>query len=513
MQISRRQIAIGLVAFLLLSWIGGTAALFLFIKHKKGYDAIEVTDILLPWKWDDLRPKWGDHFVDKGIELRDQGQWDQAFYFLRVGISKAPSNLEGRLALADLLFQANDVTQAVKVLEAGLDYAEKQEDFWAKMIQFLQYYQADKEIIRILSRGLEEDLLPESQMNVATSALAKAYFHQAQYEDARALIQDSNAISNQLIRCQILWDQGLQSLAVQNLESINRMFPNQREVVPLLTRYYNESGEKEKALRLARLTYLGNPYSIGAAVNYFRVLGEGAESEIDKFLARVPEIYDNQDALFLLVNFLSEAGFVEKLNEVIDQAGPDFANSPLVWFLGVESMVNAGEFDAAAKLLENPAESVNSLIPLHRILFQSLSLTTYFAQGATDKGRVAMQQLFVSGHIRPATLLRLTRKLVELEQPEEAHRVAQFLLNQNPGNQAAMAELIRIDLMTDRTSQVISQSQPMVENKTMPYELMKELIVYLSSDRQLYHTEGAELVKQMLDTLTPTRKQELLEVL
>lgn len=513
MQISRRQIAIGLVGTLLLSWLGASGSLFLFIKHKKAYEAIEITDILFPWNWDDLRPKWGDYFVEKGIEMRDQGQWAQAFYFIRVGISKTPRNLEGRLALADLLFQANDVPQAVKVLEAGLDYAEKEEDFWAKMIQFLQYYQADKEIIRILSQGLDQGLLPDAQLEAATSALAKAYFHQAEYENASALIQDSNSISNQLIRCQILWDQGLQSLAIQNLETLNRMFPNQREVVPLLTRYYNESGDKDQALRLARLTHLGNPYSIGAAVNYFRILGKEAQPEIEKFLIRMPEIYENQDALFSLVNFLSEAGFVDMLNQVIENADSGFENSPLVWFLRVESLINGEKFDAAEKLLENPPETVNSLIPLHRILFQSLSLTTYFAQGADDKGRMATQQLFASGHIRPATLLRLTRKLVELEQPEEARRVVQFLLKQNPGNQSALAELIRIDLMTDRTSQVISQSRAMVENKTMPYELMKELVIYLSRDRQLYHTDGAELVRKMLDTLTPTRKKELLEVL
>ena len=513
MQISRRQIFLLLFGFLLLSWLGASAALFLFIKHKKGYQAIEVTDVMLPWNWDDLRPKWGDYFIEKGIGLRDEGQWDQAFYFIRVGVAKSPTNLEGRLALADLLFQANDVTQAVKVLEGGLEHAVKQEDFWAKMIRFLQYYQADKEIIRILGRGLGEDLVPDNQTETATSALAKAYFHQGQYKEAVELIKDSSTISNQLIHAQIDWDQGLQSLAVQKLESLNNMFPNQREVVPLLTRFYNESGEAEKALGLARITYLGNPYSIGAAVNYFRILGDEAPAEIDRFLVRVPEIYDNQDALFLLANFLSETGLVDQLHTVIEEAGPGFGQSPLVWFLRVESLVNGEQFDAAAELLENPPDSVNQLVPLHRILLQSLSLTTYFAQGADDKGRLAMQQLFVSGHIRPATLLRLTRKLIEIDQADEARRVVQFLLKQNPGNQSAMAEQVRIDLMTNQTARAIAQSKSMVDNKTMPYGLMKELIIYLASDRQLYHSEGASLVEQMLETLTPTRKRELLEIL
>ena len=162
---------------------------------------------------------------------------------------------------------------------------------------------------------------------------------------------------------------------------------------------------------------------------------------------------------------------------------------------------------------KTPPENINNLIPLHRILFQSLALTTYYAHGQDDKGRLAMQQLFVSGHIRPATLLRLTRKLIELDRPEETGRVVQFLLKQNPGNQSALAELIQIDLRTQRTAQAIAQSRSLIENKTMPYQLVEELVTYLVEDRQLYNAEGAELVEQLLDALTPSKKRQLLEVL
>ena len=135
-----------------------------------------------------------------------------------MGVSKSPANLEGRLALADLLFQSNDVIQAVKVLEAGLEHARQDEAFWEKMIRFLQYYQADQEIIRILERGLKEGLAPSSQAETASAALAKAHYHQAQYQQALEITKASSTISNQIVRSQIHWDQGLESLAIQKLE-------------------------------------------------------------------------------------------------------------------------------------------------------------------------------------------------------------------------------------------------------------------------------------------------------
>jgi tetratricopeptide (TPR) repeat protein len=513
MQISPRKIGGILLGALVLFLLGASVSLFLFVKYRKGYEAIAFTDVAFPWNWDDLRPKWGDYFIEKGIEHRNKGEWDKAFYFIRVGVSKAPANLEGRLALADLLFQANDVIQAVRVLESGLSHARQNSDFWEKMISFLQYYQADQEIIRILKQGLAEELVPETLQESAESALAKAYYHQARFTEALEITKTSNIISNQIIRCQIYWDQGLESLAIQNLESLNNMFPNQREVVPLLTSYYQKSGDVEQATQLARFTYLNNPYSVGASVNYFRILGKKALEEIERFLERVPEIYENEDALFVMANYLAEAGDYQMLESLLQKASQDFQQSPMVWFLQIEAQVNGGAFDAAVAKLEKPPESVNPLIPLHRILLQGLSLTAYYAKGENDRGNNALQQLFASGHIRPATLLRLSAKLLEINRPQEAGRILQFLLKQNPGNQAALADLIRVDLRMNRTTPALAQSKLMIENKTMPYALKRELITYLASDSQIYQAESSAMIGRILETFIPSKKKQLLEAL
>ena len=513
MKLSARKFAGILASLLLLVWLAASAALFLFIKYRKGYEEIALSEVVLPWNWDELRPKWGDYFIEKGIQHKEAGEWDQAFYFVRVGVSKSPANISGRLSLADMLFQANEIGLAVGTLEAGLAHAGQEEKFWEKMIRFLQYYQADREIIRILNRGLKDQLVPKSQMETTQTALANAYYHQAQFDSALEAIKSSSTITNQLLRSKIYWEQGLESLAIQKLESLNLTFPNHREIVPELTNFYQRFGEFAKARNLARVTYLNNPYSVGASVNYFRTLQEDALSEIDRFLARVPEILENEDALIVLANYLSESGYHQKLTKIIQQSGTSFKESPMVWFLEVEALVNAREFKLAESRLENAPEYINQLIPLHRILFHSLSMTAYYGMGASDKGKTSMQQLFVSGHIRPATLLRLSSKLIELNRPEEARNALEFLLRQNPGNHAAFASRIRIEILNGETKRAISLSQVMLENKTMPFALTKELIKYLSLDHQIYDTQGPRLIEQILANMSPSKKKQLLEVL
>lgn len=513
MRLTKKQIGSILIGFLLFSWLSASFSLVLFIKKKKGYKAIEFTDIALPWNWDEVQPKWGNYFIERGIEQQSNGEWQKAYHFIRIGVSKSPKNVEGRLALADLLFQANDVTQAVNTLEAGVEFADNNDAFWAKMVAFLQYYQADKPIIRILQRALDENLLPDSQKESALAALAKALYHQAEFEAALKILGNDPSISNQIIRSQIYWDQGLESLAIQHIESLNRMFPNQREVVPLLTRFYRDSGDPEKATQLSKIAYLQNPYSIGASVNYFRTIGADAPAEIDRFLERIPEIYENQDALFLMANYFAEAGLYDKLESLISQSPVGFQSAAMVWFLRVESLINGEEHQLAAEMLETPPDSVNQLIPLHRILLHSLLLTANYALGANDKAKISMQQLFSSGHIRPATLLRLTRKLIEIKKPTEAGRILQFLLQQNPGNHEALCEKVRIELITGNTERAIQLSKPMVQNKTIPFSLIRELATNLGSDEKLYHTEAAVLIEEILDTMTPADKQKFLEIL
>ena len=67
--------------------------------------------------------------------------------------------------------------------------------------------------------------------------------------------------------------------------------------------------------------------------------------------------------------------------------------------------------------------------------------------------------------------------------------------------------------MTGKTEQAIKLSRAMLENRAMPFALMKDLALNLGSDRQLFHPEGAALIREILDSMTPTDTQKFLEVL
>ncbi len=510
MQLTKSKILAILASLAICLWLSAASGLYFFIQFSKGYDAIRFSDVAFPWNWSQIRPKWGDYFIEIGLQHLEAGEWNKAFYFTRVGVAKSPGNLDGRLAMADMLFQANEVVRAVQVLEGGLEYAARNESFWNKMIHFLQYYQADREIIRILEKGLNENLVAESRLAAAQSALAKAYYHQANYGKVEEVVKQAPSIANLVLRSRIYFDKGWEELALVELESLNKTFPKHPDVVLQLTRFYRQYGEEAKAVKLARQTYLSNPYSIGAAVNYFRVLGLEEKTEIERFLYRVPEIYQEQANLFELLNYLAETGQPELQSSVIEQAGGSLGETPMIWFLAIEARINAQQHEAASEMLAEPPESINLLIPLHRILFHSLALTNAYASGADDQGEVAMKELFVARHIRPSTLLGVSKKLLEFNRPDQAREIVQYLLQQNPGNQPALAHNIRIELILGNTQEVLLQSKPLADRKALPFELKREIVQRLASDREIFMADAAELVTQILNNLTPSKKLRLL---
>ena len=497
----------------LVLWLGATTGLYLFIQNARGYDAIRFTDVAFPWNWSQIRPKWGDYFIEKGLRHLEAKEWDQAFYYIRLGVAKSPTNLEGRLALSDMLFQANEVVRAVQALEAGLEYAARNEAFWDKMIRFLEYYQADRAIIRILDKGLNENLAPDSVLARAQSALAKAYYNQADYTQAEEVIRRAPSLSNRVLRSRIHFDQGMEELALAELETLRANHPNHREVVNQLTRLYRQLGRDEDALKLARQTYLSNPFSIGTALNYFGVLGPKALPEMERFLQRVPQIYQNEASLFELLSYLAQAGEPALQSTILDRASKAIAQAPITWFLTLEAHLNAGQHKAAGTMLAQPPAAINLSIPRYHILYHSLSLTNAYAMGVDDEGDVALKELLSARFIRPSTLLRVAHQLLEIDRPDRAREITAFLLSQNPGNQPALACQIQIDLILGNTQAVLAQGKAMVEGKNLPFTLKREIVRRLSSDENLFDSDARDFVMQILDNLTPSKRTQLLESL
>lgn len=73
-----------------------------------------------PWRWEELRVLRGETAVAAGLRALRERRFSEALFSLRAGVARSPRNVDGRLALAELLGAAGDTTEAIRLLEEGV---------------------------------------------------------------------------------------------------------------------------------------------------------------------------------------------------------------------------------------------------------------------------------------------------------------------------------------------------------------------------------------------------------
>jgi len=493
-------------------WLGGTASLHYWIKHRKQFTEIAYTDLVFPWNWSNVRPKWGRHHIQKGQAYLAEKDWEHAFFYLRVGLKKAPDNLEGRLALANLLFQANQVPKAIDLLKGGIQYADQNEAFWEDSIRFLQYYQVDRDIIEILSNALDQGIIPEASQIRANFALAQALFHQGDYNATEKLCSDQKAPSFKLLKIRCLWERGLQNLALGQLETFLLIHPSNHGALAYLADWYSELGETNTALNLAESAYLRAPDSYELAEIWWRHIPDETElaDALDQYERLNPGTLLGEAKNLRFFNLLAERGWPKLFAQWKDALPASRQENALLGFLELECSIRAQDWDHAESLYESLGKHPQLGIPLFNTLYNSFGLLLASKSGATESAERHYQTLISLPHIRPETLLRISAQLREAGLPGQAHRIIRFLLLQNPGNHQAMVERIQIELALNHFQEAYPHIQVLQQNHRLPISLRDDILHYLASDQIRYQDNSQALLDSLLKAMPPGKRKDWL---
>jgi hypothetical protein len=145
-EIYHRRLLIALTSLALTGWLATVSALAIWLNQQP-HNQVGWFDLAAPWRWSGLRAKRGDTAVLAGLEELKARDYSSAFYNLRVGLSRSPGNVEGRLTLARLMM-GYEPGRAVALMEEGLPYSGDNPKFISGLLGFYS-------ILQIQSHGLE----------------------------------------------------------------------------------------------------------------------------------------------------------------------------------------------------------------------------------------------------------------------------------------------------------------------------------------------------------------------
>jgi hypothetical protein len=145
-EVYHRRLLMTLAALGLAAWLVAVTGLFLWL-NRQPQNQVGWFDLAAPWRWTGLRAKRGDTAILTALaEIKDR-DYTSAFYNLRVGLSRSPGNVEGRLMLARLM-AGHDPARAIALVEEGLPISGSDPKLIGGLLSFYGLYQMH-------SRGLE----------------------------------------------------------------------------------------------------------------------------------------------------------------------------------------------------------------------------------------------------------------------------------------------------------------------------------------------------------------------
>jgi hypothetical protein len=174
----------------LFSYLAAVTAVFLWLDRQP-HNRVGWGDVFaLPLDYEGFRRKRGDSAVESGLAHLKAQQYPDAFYNLRIGLSRSPGHVEGRLALARLYLGAQPA-QAAKLLEEGLAHGADDLKLLGSLFAVLNLQQAHTRAIEVgdaLLAGRHGKLSVEALRTVAHGRVS-ALLGLGRFDDALAAIR------------------------------------------------------------------------------------------------------------------------------------------------------------------------------------------------------------------------------------------------------------------------------------------------------------------------------------
>ncbi|MGJ3242775.1 MAG: tetratricopeptide repeat protein [Opitutales bacterium] len=491
----------------LIVYLAGAFALLLFFKYKRNYDEASYVNMLAyPFRQEAHRKEMGDYFIEKAKTAIEQQDFRGALHLLRTGLVRSPENTEGRLILSEFYeFGIRRPDLAIDLLRQGIDYNERNAAYIRRLLSLMLNHENDAGVIAVAERLLTPAPESEDLAHLIAFAAARAYHFRGNFDEAEAFLQRYNLeskIDGVLLSAQISWDRGQETLAIDKLENALDRFPEAEPIYIQLSRFFRERGEYDKARQYAVLRAINSPLSPGPRIeliyaHHYSGQEDRKEREVDNVIR---QFSNDELAIQLLANFAADTGDVSLARRLYGHALEKEFDISTFALLLIEAHVVAGDYAGAITFAEELFKEKPRWLEEKSAIFSSLRAVAHFGAGQNDLGEIYLKEFLQNSGLRVETLLAVSRRLKDLEHYDEAHRVLASAIRANPDNQAALTELIRLELAIGRTNRLAERLETLLTMRRPPRELLETAYRTLASDRFLF-VEGRESILIELDGL------------
>ena len=506
-QIRWKQLGLSLVLLAILGWIGTASAAFVFVKYRRGFTEVKFADmLLLPSRWDAYEVARGDFLIKNAQADLKQQKFREAFYGLRLGLIKAPANKEGRLLLAQFygLWKRPDLTR--QTLLDGFAYHQNDNDYLKTLFTFLLQQQDDQQVLAYYKVLLgNDDTITSRNQLVALAAASSCYFR-GNYDEAESILrryQLEGSRDGRLLIARINWDRGAKDLAIDQLHALSDELPNDEELYNQTVAYLRDAGRDNEARRESFVRALANPNNARARID--QLYAYQKEGDTASVKTNVEEIFrdfsGDANALLALADFAANSGDPVLARRIYNHAKARNMNWEGAALMTVEANIVAKKYQPALELVRELLKENPEWGKRFYAVFNGLQAIANYGLGDAEAAQLFLNNFLSQANVRADNLIAVSKRLLSVGAKTQARQVLEQATQADPLNQAALTNLVQLDLDLNNTTPLAANVRKLLAMRKPSRELLRTAYTRLGSDLFLFAPDRTALLQDLTNAL------------
>jgi hypothetical protein len=473
-----------LVPVLLLTGLFATAGgLWYLLKFKRGFTEASYLNLALPWRWPQHRIALGHHyFADANKEWSQQHYLD-ALNDFRAAMVRLPADLSIRrqLTLAYLAFGRVDL--ALRTLIDGEPMAQNDFDYQKLVFSLLSQMQEDERAIALARQWLPAK--PDNKLIHQYIALqaATAHYYRGRYDQAEHIIDAwglARMVEGQLLIAKADWERGYTDLALFRLAQEISRSPQCDDLNIQLVRCYRELGRHDEARQHALLRHFNDPVSPGPRIDliyaYNTDNARAAAREIETYLS---DFGGDPAALLLLAWFGADADNIALVRRVhaLARAHNDSLNGFNLAL--VQAELGAQNYAAALADADTALHEEKDKDPYFAPLLAGLRAIAFYGLRDRQRADLQLDSFLNRANFRANDALLLAKQLQKIGYKDVARKVLAAAVAKDHLNQAALSELIRIDVALGNRDAILANLPLLLAMRKSSHAVLGEALLVL----------------------------------
>ena len=454
-----RRLAAVLGALVLAGWLTAAGGVWTFVKFSRGFSDVSFLDLAFyPLRAEHYRTSLGRHYIALGRAELEQRNYRNGYAHLAAGVARVPDDAVARRLLAFTEIRFGLTHRALQTLTDGATLASSEPgraaaadlDYLKLLFGLLLEAQEDDRAI-----ALAQQLLPPRPDEILAhqfTALqaATAHFHRGRYDEAERLLADwhlEKSLEGKILLARCDWERGNTALALVQLEAELARFPARDELYLQLIRFHRELGHLGEARRIALLRHLRDPASPGPRIDLLRTYhaSDDPAAESRELASYLADFQTDPSALVLLAWFSVDTAQPKLTQQIYALAAAQ--QFPLNAFnlARVQAALAVPDYRAALALADTAVREENENNESFAATLNGLRALALFGLKDNARAELTLGSFLNQARPRASDALLLAKQLRLLDAPAQARAVLAQACATDPLNQAALAELVRLD--------------------------------------------------------------------